>query len=233
MDRRSLLATSLVLGAVTALPRRAFAQATGPFTLPPLGYAYEALEPHIDAQTMTIHHQRHHGAFIGNLNTFATSWTDLKPENTEKILRNLSTAPEAQRTAIRNNLGGHWNHSFFWDLMTPGAAKEPSATLKAAIDSAFGDTGKLKERMNAAGAGRFGSGWSWLVVDKDGKLAITSSPNQDNPLMDGAKGVVLGIDVWEHAYYLKYQNRRADYLNAWWNTVNWDKAAANFAKATT
>jgi Fe-Mn family superoxide dismutase len=232
MSRRTFIATSLTAAALAALPRRLYAQATGPFSLPPLGYGYEALEPNIDAQTMTIHHQRHHGAYVSNVNSAAASWAELKPENTESILRNINEAPESLRTAIRNNLGGHWNHAHFWTLMTPGGAKEPTGALKTAIDSTFGDFGKLKERVNAAGTGRFGSGWAWLVVGKDGKLAVTSSPNQDNPLMDGAKGVVLGVDVWEHAYYLKYQNKRADYLTAWWNTVNWDKAGANFAKAT-
>ncbi len=235
MDRRSLLKTGAGFGALSLsqlLPAtKVFAQATGPFTLPPLGYAYEALEPNIDTQTMTIHHQRHHGAFIGNLNTFATSLPDLKPENVEKVLANLSAIPEAQRAGVRNNLGGHWNHSHYWNLMTPGGAKEPTGALKTAIDAAFGDVGKFKERLNAAGIGRFGSGWAWLIVDKDKKLAVVNTPYQDNPLMDGM-GVVLGVDVWEHAYYLKYQNRRADYLASWWNTINWDKAGANFAKAT-
>lgn len=232
MSRRTFLATSLATAALAALPRRLYAQATGPFSLPPLGYGYEALEPNIDAQTMNIHHQRHHAAYVANVNNAAASWAELKPENTEAILRNLNEAPESLRSAIRNNLGGHWNHAHFWTLMTPGGTKEPTGALKAAIDSTFGDFGKLKERINAAGLGRFGSGWAWLVVGKDGRLAVTSSPNQDNPLMDGAKGVVLGVDVWEHAYYLKYQNKRADYLTAWWNIVNWDKAGENFAKAT-
>ena len=235
MDRRQLLTLGASFGAASlanALPAtKVFAQAAGPFTLPPLGYAYEALEPHIDTQTMTIHHQRHHGAFIGNLNTFASSIADLKPENVEKVLASLTTIPEAQRAGVRNNLGGHWNHSHYWTLMTPGGAKEPTGALKAAIDAAFGDLGKFRERLNAAGMGRFGSGWAWLAVDKDKKLTVVNTPYQDNPLMDGM-GVVLGVDVWEHAYYLKYQNRRADYLTSWWNTINWDKATANFAKAT-
>ena len=151
----------------------------------------------------------------------------------ETVLRNLQAAPEAVRTGIRNNLGGHWNHVHFWEVMTPGGAKEPGTELATAINGAFTDFSQFRQRLNAAAGGRFGSGWAWLVVDKDRKLAIVSTANQDNPLMDGAKGVVLGVDVWEHAYYLKYQNRRADYVTAWWNTVNWTKAAANYQKAMT
>lgn len=232
MNRRHLLKLAGAAAVGLAVPHRVFAQASGPFALPPLGYAYEALEPHIDTMTMTIHHQRHHGAFIGNLNTFAGQYAELTPANTERVLRNLTAVPEALRTGVRNNLGGHWNHAHFWDVMTPGGDREPSGALAAAINTAFGDAGQMRQRFNAAGVGRFGSGWAWLVVGSDGRLAITSTPNQDNPLMDGVRGVVLGCDVWEHAYYLKYQNRRADYMTTWWNTVNWTKAAANFARAT-
>ncbi|MEI8145420.1 MAG: superoxide dismutase [Alphaproteobacteria bacterium] len=211
---------------------KVFAQAAaGPFALPALGYAYEALEPHIDTMTMTIHHQRHHGAFIGNLNTFAGQYADLKPTTIEPVLRNLAAVPEAIRGGVRNNLGGHWNHTFFWELMTPGGAKEPAGELASAMTAAFTDFGQFRQRFAAAGVGRFGSGWAWLVVDKDKKLAVVSTPNQDNPLMDGVKGVVMGIDVWEHAYYLKYQNRRADYITTWWNVVNWTKAQENFSRA--
>ncbi len=236
MNRRLALKllSAAALGAALPIPasHKVFAQAaTGPFALPPLGYGYDALEPNIDTMTMTIHHQRHHGAFIGNLNTFAGQYPALKPDAVETVLRNLAAAPEAIRTGVRNNLGGHWNHSHFWDIMTPGGAKEPGSELASAISGAFGDQGQFRQRFNAAAAGRFGSGWAWLVVDKDKKLAVVSTPNQDNPLMDGVKGVVLGVDVWEHAYYLKYQNRRPDYVTAWWNTVNWTKAGANFQKA--
>ena len=213
---------------------RVFAQAaTGPFTLPPLGYAYEALEPNIDAMTMTIHHQRHHGAFINNLNGLAANNPALTSKKPEAILADLASIPDASRMAVRNNLGGHWNHSFFWELMTPGGGKEPAGDLKSAIDAELGGFQKVKEQVNAAGMGRFGSGWAWLIVNKDKKLQILNTPYQDNPLMDGARGAVIGVDVWEHAYYLKYQNRRNEYLASWWNTVNWDKAAANFKKATT
>ncbi|QCK87040.1 superoxide dismutase [Phreatobacter aquaticus] len=236
MNRRLALKLfgAAAIGATLPIPaaHRVFAQAaSGPFTLPPLGYAYEALEPHIDTQTMTIHHQRHEGAFIGNLNTFAGQYAALKPDTIEPVLRKLSDVPEGIRTGVRNNAGGLWNHVFFWDIMTPGGAKEATGTLAAAINSTFGDHAKFRQQFQASAVGRFGSGWAWLVVDKDGKLAIVSTPNQDNPLMDGVKGVVLGVDVWEHAYYLKYQNRRPDYVTSWWNTVNWTKAQANFAKA--
>jgi Fe-Mn family superoxide dismutase len=201
------------------------------FTLPPLGYPYEALEPFIDTATMRIHHSAHHNAFIGNLNTLAGQWDGLKAANTEAILRDPSQIPDAQRGGVRNNLGGHWNHAFFWDIMMPGGAKAPPAALKAAIEGAFGSVSNMVQAFNAQGMGRFGSGWAWLVVDKDGKLGVMNTPYQDTPLETGAKAVVIGCDVWEHAYYLKHQNRRADYLRNWWSTVNWDKAAANFAKA--
>ncbi|MBX9759292.1 MAG: superoxide dismutase [Beijerinckiaceae bacterium] len=232
LDRRRFLTLTAAGAAASALPRFAFAQdAPKPFSLPALGYSYEALEPHIDAQTMNIHHTRHHQAYVNNANAAAERWPELAKMKVEDVLRDLSKAPEAVRTAIRNNLGGHWNHTFFWDVMTPGGAKEPQGDLKAAIDQSFGGLDKMKERMNQAGAGRFGSGWAWLVVNKDGKLDVISTANQDTPLELGAKSTVLGVDVWEHAYYLKYQNRRPDYLAAWWNTVNWDKASANFKKA--
>lgn len=234
LNRRQTLKGVVVAiaAAAVASPHRVFAQAAdGPFKLPPLGYAYEALEPNIDAMTMTIHHQRHHGAFIGNLNNFAKTMPDLGKKQVEAVLADLASIPESARTGVRNNLGGHWNHTFFWELMTPGGAKEPGGDLKAAIDAELGGFQKVKEQVNAAGASRFGSGWAWLTVDKDKKLKIVSTPNQDNPLMDGARGAVIGVDVWEHAYYLKYQNKRAEYLSNWWNTVNWDKAAANYKKA--
>ncbi|MGE3150129.1 MAG: superoxide dismutase [Pseudorhodoplanes sp.] len=202
----------------------------GPFTLPPLGYAFDALEPHIDAQTMMIHHDRHHAAYVANANQLAKQWPELGTTPIETILSDLSKAPDPLRAGIGNNVGGHWNHSFFWELMAPGGAKEPGGELKSAIDNAFGSLATLQDRLNAAGGSRFGSGWAWLVVNKDKKLDIVSTANQDTPLELGARAV-LGVDVWEHAYYLKYQNRRADYLKAWWNAVNWSKALENFKKA--
>ena len=180
---------------------------------------------------MEIHHTRHHQAFITHLNDLVAHVPDLGTKPVEVILADLASVPEASRYAVRNNLGGHWNHSFFWELMTPGGAKEPGGELKAAIDAELGGFPKVKEQVTASGATRFGSGWAWLIVNKDKKLQILNTPYQDNPLMDGARGAVVGVDVWEHAYYLKYQNRRADYLAAWWNTVNWDKALGNYKKA--
>ena len=199
-------------------------------TLPPLPYAPAALEPHIDAQTMEIHHGKHHNAYVTNLNAALEKAPELADKSLDDLLRNLNSVPEAVRTAVRNNGGGHWNHSQFWQSMGPNAGGAPSGKLADAINSAFGDFEKFKEAFNAAGVGRFGSGWVWLV-NEGGKLSITSTPNQDNPLMEGKPAPLLGNDVWEHAYYLKYQNRRPDYLKAWWNTVNWDKASENFKKA--
>ena len=204
--------------------------ADAPFQVPPLGYRYDALEPYIDATTMTIHHDRHHGSYVAALNGLVEKYPELSTTPVTALLADLSVVPEALRAPVRNNLGGHWNHSFFWALMVPGGTKEPAGELKSAIDQSFGSKANLIEKLNAAGLGRFGSGWAWLVVDKNGKLDIFSTANQDTPLEKGARRVVLGVDVWEHAYYLKYQNKRADYLAAWWNTVNWDQAAANFAK---
>ena len=198
-------------------------------SLPQLPYGFDALEPSIDAQTMQIHHGKHHQAYVNKLNAALEKTPDLQDKPLEELLANLNAVPEAARGAVRNNGGGHWNHSFFWQIMAPNAGGEPSGALAAAIDRVFGGFAKLKEQFNAAGVGRFGSGWAWLVRDGNG-LAITSSPNQDNPLMDGKKAgdVLLGVDVWEHAYYLKYQNRRPDYLAAWWNVVNWDAVAKRF-----
>ncbi len=232
-DSLKFLAGGAVFGMFGSASLRAAAQPAqpaGPFKLPPLGYAYDALEPHIDAQTMMIHHQRHHGTYVSNANQFVARWPELGTTPIEQVLSDLGKAPEAVRSGVRNNVGGHWNHTFFWELMTPGGPKEPGADLKGAIDKAFGNTNAMVERVNSAGAGRFGSGWAWLVVTKDGKLDVISTANQDTPLELGAKAV-LGVDVWEHAYYLKYQNRRPDYLKAWWNTVNWAKAADNYKKA--
>ncbi len=191
--------------------------------LPALPYAAEALEPHIDAQTMQIHHGKHHQAYVTNLNAAIEKAPELATWSLDDLNRRLSEVPEAVRTAVRNNGGGHWNHSLFWRLMAPHAGGEPTGAIGAAITSSFGAFGSFKEQLQAAGVGRFGSGWAWLVSD-GGKLSIISTPNQDNPLMEG-KHAILGVDVWEHAYYLKYQNRRADYLAAWWNVVNWTEVA--------
>ena len=196
-------------------------------TLPPLPYPANALEPHIDAQTMEIHHGKHHNAYVTNLNAALEKAPELADKSLEDLLRNLNSVPEAVRTAVRNNGGGHWNHSQFWKTMGPNGGGGPTGKLADAINAAFGDFEKFKEAFNAAGVGRFGSGWVWLV-NEGGKLAITSTPNQDNPLMDGKAPPILGNDVWEHAYYLKYQNRRPDYLKAWWNTVNWEEVGKRF-----
>jgi Fe-Mn family superoxide dismutase len=193
--------------------------------LPDLPYDYAALEPHIDEQTMRLHHDKHHATYVTNLNKAleGTEWAD-KP--IEEILANLDAIPEDKRTAVRNNGGGHANHTMFWEIMGPGGGGEPGGGLADAIASAFGGLDGLKEKVNAAGAARFGSGWAWVVKD-GGSLAVTSTPNQDTPIMDGGSPI-LGVDVWEHAYYLKYQNRRPEYLAAWWNVVNWDAVAKRF-----
>ena len=200
------------------------------FTLPPLPYAYDALEPAIDQETMTFHHDKHHQAYVDNLNKAVDADASLQGKSLEELFADISKAPKA----VRNNGGGHWNHSLFWELLAPvGETGEPSAELAAAIDSDLGGLDKFKEDFNAAGAGQFGSGWAWLIV-QDGKLKVTSTPNQDNPLMDVAEqkgAVVLAADVWEHAYYLKYQNRRPEYLKAFWTVVNWNKANELYAAA--
>ena len=200
------------------------------FTLAPLPYAYDALEPAIDKETMTFHHDKHHQTYVDNLNKFVDATPAAQGKSLEELMAIMSTLPKS----IRNNGGGHWNHALFWELLAPqGETGEPSAELAAAIDSDLGGLDKFKEDFNAAGAGQFGSGWAWLIV-QDGKLKVVSTPNQDNPLMDDApeKGaVILAADVWEHAYYLKYQNRRADYLKAFWTVVNWNKVNALYAAA--
>lgn len=188
-------------------------------TLPPLPYANNALEPHIDAQTMEIHHDKHHQAYVTNLNAAVAKAPEIANWSLDDLNRRINEVPEAVRTAVRNNGGGHWNHSLFWTLMSPTGGGEPTGSVAQGITSAFGSFATFKEQFQAAGVGRFGSGWAWLVADA-GKLSIMSTPNQDNPLMEG-KHAILGVDVWEHAYYLKYQNRRPDYLAAWWNVVNW------------
>ena len=197
------------------------------FTLPPLPYAYNALEPHIDEQTMRIHHDKHHAAYVNNLNAALEGHAELQQKSLEDLLRGIGAVPEAIRTAVRNNAGGHHNHTLFWELMQPGGAPEPSGALADAIAKTFGGLAQFKEQFTKACLGRFGSGWGWLIRDASGKLAIESSANQDSPVMDG-KMPVLGCDVWEHAYYLKYQNRRPDYVTAWWNVVNWTEAGRRF-----
>jgi Fe-Mn family superoxide dismutase len=189
--------------------------------LPPLPYAYNALEPHIDEQTMRIHHDKHHGTYVTNLNNALEGKADLAGRSVEDLLRDINAVPEQIRTAVRNNGGGHMNHTMFWEIMAPGSGGGPSGRIGDAIKSTFGSFDTFRESFNKAAMGRFGSGWAWLVQGGDGKLAVESTANQDNPVMEG-KWPVFGIDVWEHAYYLKYQNRRADYVNAWWNVVNWD-----------
>jgi Fe-Mn family superoxide dismutase len=199
-------------------------------TLPALPYAYDALEPHIDARTMEIHHTKHHGTYVNNLNAAIEKAPEIGGRSLDELLAGITSIPEAVRTAVRNNGGGHWNHSLFWQLMGPKAGGEPTGGLAEAIRRGFGDFGKFKEQFGAAAAARFGSGWVWLVRDGD-RLSITSTPNQDNPLMEGrpARDILLGLDVWEHAYYLKYQNRRADYVTAWWNVVNWPAVAKRYS----
>jgi len=198
------------------------------YELPDLPYAHDALEPHIDAQTMELHHGKHHATYVSRANEAleGTEWAD-KP--VEDVLKNLDALPEDIRTVVRNNAGGHCNHTLFWESMAPNAGGAPSGELASAIDGAFGSFDEFKAQLRAAGLGRFGSGWSWLVVD-NGALAVVSTPNQDNPISEG-KVPLLGVDVWEHAYYLKYQNRRPDYIEAWWNVVNWDAVAERFAAA--
>jgi len=191
------------------------------YTLPPLPYPSDALEPHIDKQTMEIHHGKHHQAYVNNLNAALEKHPDLQSKSVEDLIRGISTVPEDIRAAVRNNGGGHANHTMFWQIMGPNAGGSPTGAIADALASSFGSFEAFKEQFAKAGVGRFGSGWAW-VVDQGGKLVIESTPNQDSPLMDGKKAV-FGIDVWEHAYYLKYQNRRPDYIAAWWNVVNWDE----------
>ncbi len=238
ISRRHLMTAAAGIAAATAAPRTLFAQAaapapaaaaSGPFTLPPLTYPTNAFEPHIDAKTMEIHHGRHHQAFITNLNTFAKDNPQLATTPVGDVLGNLGNLPDTIRTGVRNNLGGHANHSMFWQIMGPNGGK-PDGEVLAAIDRDLGGLEKFQTDFNAAGGRQFGSGWVFVIVDKGGKLSIETRPNQDNPMMDG-KRALMGNDVWEHAYYLNYQNRRADYLKAWWNTVNWAKISERYAAA--
>jgi len=199
------------------------------FTLPPLPYDYAALEPHIDTQTMQIHHDKHHNAYVTNLNAALESHPNVASQSIEDILRNIGDVPEAARQAVVNNGGGHANHTLFWEIMGPNGGGEPTGALAEAITKAFGSFADFKAKINDAGVKRFGSGWSWLVLDKGGALQVLSTANQDSPLMQG-QTPLLGVDVWEHAYYLKYQNLRPKYLEAWWNTVNWAEVAKRFGR---
>jgi Fe-Mn family superoxide dismutase len=197
------------------------------FTLPPLPFSSDALEPHIDAQTMQIHHGKHHAAYVNNLNAALKDHPNLQSKSIEELLKGINQIPEAIRTAVRNNGGGHANHTLFWEIMKPGGSKQPTGALAQAINSTFGSFDNLKQQVNDAGVKRFGSGWAWLVADASNKLQVISTANQDSPLMEGLTPI-LGVDVWEHAYYLKYQNRRPDYLGAWWNVANWDEIGKRF-----
>ena len=196
-------------------------------SVPPLPYDYNALEPHIDEQTMRIHHDKHHAAYVNNLNAALEKHPELQNKSAEDLIKDINSVPEAIRTAVRNNGGGHVNHAMFWEIMGPGKGGEPTGPIAEAIKSTFGTFDTFKTQLNDAGVKRFGSGWAWLV-DAGGKLVIESTANQDNPMMEG-KRPILGVDVWEHAYYLKYQNRRPDYLAAWWNVINWDAVNKRFA----
>jgi Fe-Mn family superoxide dismutase len=227
-NRRGFIAASA--GAAASLVDRSWAQApAGPFTLPALGYPADALEPHIDAVTMQLHHDRHHAAYVSGLNAAVKDHPVVAAMPLQDILARLGEMPEGIRTALRNSGGGHANHTMFWQIMGPNGAR-PQGDLLAAIDHDLGGLGKLQDDLDAVGLRVFGSGWAFVTVDRQGKLAIESRPNQDTPLMDG-KRVLLGNDVWEHAYYLKYQNRRADYLKAWWNVVNWPRVGERYAAA--
>ena len=236
ISRRHLMLAATGIAAVAAAPHTVFAQAaapaaaaTGPFTLPPVTYPTAAFEPNIDAKTMEIHHDRHHQAFITNLNSLAKTNPQLATTAVPEVLGNMNALDDSIKTAVRNNLGGHANHTMFWEIMGPNGGK-PEGEVLAAIDRDLGGMEKFQNDFNAAGGRQFGSGWVFVTVDKDGKLAIETRPNQDNPIMDG-KRALMGNDVWEHAYYLTYQNRRADYLKAWWNTVNWAKVGERYAAA--
>jgi Fe-Mn family superoxide dismutase len=221
----------LSLEAMAAEPAAGAAALTQPFTLPKLGYGYDALEPHIDARTMEIHHTKHHQAYINNANKALADHPDLQKLSAEQILKDLSAVPEKIRTTVRNNVGGHANHSFFWRVMTPDGGGAPKGELARGISQAFGSVEAFKKQFADAAGKRFGSGWAWLVA-KNGTLSVISTANQDSPLSEGLTPV-LGLDVWEHAYYLHYQNRRGDYVAAFWNVVNWPQAEANFQGAST
>jgi Fe-Mn family superoxide dismutase len=252
MTRRQALKTTALAATAAAVAPTALAQtpSSAPFTLPPLPYASDALEPHIDARTMEIHHGRHHKAYVDNLNKAIAASPDLNKKSVEDLVKDLDSVPEKIRTAVRNNGGGHYNHSLFWQMMKKNGGGEPKGELAKAIEKSFGSFSAFKEAFGKSGSGRFGSGWAWLVATAPGALLIESSPNQDSPAMKpeiskdladfakeyspgklvSGKTILLGLDVWEHAYYLKYQNKRADYITAWWNVVNWDFVADRYAK---
>lgn len=243
INRRHFL---LLLGATTgaaacgAFPSTADPMKTSPgnkqtessqtFKLPPLPYDYKALEPHIDAATMQFHHDKHHATYVKNLNDAVNKYPQLKTKTAEQLIQSLNSLPEDIRTTVRNNGGGHINHTMFWEIMGPNAGGEPKGAIATAITQNFGSFDSFKKQFNEAGTKRFGSGWAWLVRTKDGKLKVTSTANQDSPLMEG-NYPIMGNDVWEHAYYLKYQNLRADYLKAWWNVVNWTEISKRYEKA--
>jgi Fe-Mn family superoxide dismutase len=222
MTRRDLLRTASAGAAALALPALARAQDApkGMYALPPLPYAFDALEPHIDAKTMEIHHDRHHKAYVDNLNK-ALAGTEWAGQPVEKVIASLDKIPEGKRGAVRNNGGGHYNHTLFWQMMSPKVGK-PAGAFNDAVTAAFKDVETMLKQLKEAALARFGSGWGWVVAGADGKLKVVSSPNQDNTLMDGSGSPVLGIDVWEHAYYLKYQNKRADYIDAFFKVINWE-----------
>jgi len=242
MDRRQALqlvagvsaaATFTVRNAITS-PANARTASAPVFTLPPLGYAFDALEPHIDAETMRIHYERHHAAYVRELNVIASANPSLARLPMARTLRAVDKLPEGLRAGVRHNMGGHWNHSFFWPLMAPGGSREPHGPLKAAIEETFGSVASLQERMGRAARERFGSGWVWLGVGAKGELVVFSTPDQDTPhMVEDVRGAVLGIDLWEHAYYLKYNAERGDYLSAWWRLLNWDKANEAFGRLLT
>jgi Fe-Mn family superoxide dismutase len=231
MTRRDALkTTALATAALAVLPATSgVAQTNPPFTLEPLPYAFDALEPHIDARTMEIHHDKHHAAYVTNLNKALAQAPDPDAKSLEALLKNLNGLPETIRTTVRNNGGGHYNHSLFWQMMKKGGGGEPKGELAQAIDKHFSNFSGFKEKFAEAAVKTFGSGWAWLVLE-NGALKIESTPNQDTPIMAGTKVPLLGIDVWEHAYYLRYQNRRPDYIAAWFQVVNWDFVAERFAK---
>ncbi|MFL9454622.1 MULTISPECIES: superoxide dismutase [Nostocales] len=243
VNRRHFLFLLGSSAGVLALDAGTFAQKTpsrkqpnsnapGAIQLPPLPYSYNALEPHIDAKTMQFHHDKHHATYVKNLNAALNKHPELKGKSVEALLRNLNNLPEDIRTTVRNNGGGHANHAMFWRIMKPKGGGEPTGAIASAIKESFGSFASFKKQFNEAGVGRFGSGWVWLVRTKDGNLAVMTTPNQDSPIVEG-NYPIMGNDIWEHAYYLKYQNRRADYLKAWWNVLNWDEINKRFVASST
>lgn len=234
-DALKTIGTGVALVGLTGLAGRSLAAETPagaqPFMLPALGFGYGALEPHLDARTMEIHHGKHHQGYVNNANAALKTHPDLQARTGEELIRGLAQLPDSVRTAVRNNVGGHLNHALFWKLLTPGGAKAPSGALAAALTQGFGSVEKFQAKLADAAMKRFGSGWAWLAVGADGKPVVLSTPNQDSPLAQGLTPVI-GIDVWEHAYYLHYQNRRADYVTAFWQVLNWTQAADNFTAAT-